>query len=97
MSNEVRNIYGAYEVSAALNRPSIPVRYGKQETAEGKKDMVAISSPAKDFQSVMQALSAVPDVRTEKVASIKAKIEAGTYNISTELVSEKMLAKFFMV
>lgn len=55
--------------------------------SESKKDQITISNEAK----VM--LDQISDqLRTEKVAKIKAQIESGTYQIDSKLVAEKMLS-----
>lgn len=45
-------------------------------------DKVEISSFGKDYQVAKAAVSAAPDVREDKIADIKARMSAGTYNVS---------------
>ena len=65
--------------------------YGAQEVAP-KKDELTISSQAKDFASVMKALRSVPDVREDKVAELSGPVESGTYKVSPEEITDKILA-----
>ncbi len=54
-------------------------------------DQLKISEEAMDFQYALQKLKDVEEVRTEKVATIKAQVQAGTYEISGDKIAEKML------
>jgi negative regulator of flagellin synthesis FlgM len=54
-------------------------------------EQIAISSKAKDIQKATEVANAAPDIRTEKVAQIKAKIEGGNYRVSSEQLAEKVL------
>lgn len=65
--------------------------YGAQEVAP-KKDELTISSQAKDFATVMNALRTVPDVREEKVAALSGAVESGTYSVSGKDITEKLMA-----
>ena len=55
------------------------------------EEKVSLSSAAKDVQQVKSAIETLPDVRTEKVAQLKDRIEEGTYNVSGEKIAEKMI------
>lgn len=57
-------------------------------------DEVQISSMGKDFQSVKTALSATPDIREDVTVPLKAKVEAGTYQVSAESFADKLLQKY---
>ncbi len=67
-----------------------------QATQKSKdiRDTVSFSSIGKDIQVAKQAVNAAPDVREDLVASLKAAIKNGTYNVSSEDFAEKMLAKY---
>ena len=43
------------------------------------------------YQTARTAVSAASDVREDKIADIKARMAAGTYNISSEAVADKIL------
>ncbi|MBR4667991.1 MAG: flagellar biosynthesis anti-sigma factor FlgM [Butyrivibrio sp.] len=58
------------------------------------RDTVSFSSIGKDIQVAKQAVNAAPDVREDRVASLKAAIKNGTYNVSSEDFAEKLLAKY---
>lgn len=57
-------------------------------------DQVQISSLGKDYQSVKQAVASSPDVREEITAPIKASIQSGTYNVSSQSFAEKVIEKY---
>ncbi|MTI46809.1 flagellar biosynthesis anti-sigma factor FlgM [Sporosalibacterium faouarense] len=57
-----------------------------------KKDELKLSTEAKDFQTAMKAVKKIPDIRQEKVTSIKRQVETGTYEIDSGKIVEKMLS-----
>jgi negative regulator of flagellin synthesis FlgM len=57
-------------------------------------DKVEISSEARDFQAILNAIKQTPDVREEKVNEIKKKIDSGTYNVSGKDVVEKLIREY---
>ena len=59
------------------------------------KDNLKISETAKYFQLAYKAAKDSPDIRTEKVENLKARIDSGTYNISAEEVAKKMIPGIF--
>ena len=55
-------------------------------------DKFEISDTAKTYQTARTAsVSKASDVREDKIADIKARMAAGTYNISSEAVADKIL------
>lgn len=65
--------------------------------ASGKvseKDEVHISNLGRDYQIARQAVAQSSDIREDKVARIKASMEAGTYQVSGQSFAEKLLAKY---
>lgn len=60
-------------------------------THAADRDKVEISSLGKDLQIAKQAVSEAPDVRMEKIADIKSRMEQGTYHVSAEMFADKML------
>lgn len=57
-------------------------------------DQLQISSIGKDIQSAKQAVAGASDIREEVTAPIKAKIQAGTYEVSAESFADKLMQKF---
>ena len=58
------------------------------------RDQVQISSTGKDYNVAKAAVSEAADIREDLVADIKARIKAGTYEVSTEDFAEKLLSQF---
>ena len=54
-------------------------------------DMLEISQTGKDYQVAKQIVSRTPDIREEKVNDIKARMEAGTYQVTIEDVADKLI------
>ncbi len=62
---------------------------GGGETASS--DRVEISDRAKAYQQLDRQIAALPEMRSEKVASLQQKIEAGTYHPKSEEIAEKLV------
>jgi len=54
-------------------------------------DTVEISNRSRELARARQAVDATPEVRAEKVAEIKKRIEDGTYTVSPHLLARKLL------
>lgn len=57
-------------------------------------DQLQISSIGKDIQTVKQALAGSSDIREEVTSSLRAQIQAGTYEVSTEKFADKLMQKY---
>ncbi len=76
-------IYGSAPMQNVYNA------YAKNKIAKTQKSVQAgspgfdinISNQGKDYQTAIEKLKQVPDVRTDKVSAIKKSIEDGTYTI----------------
>ncbi len=81
--NQITQIYNNSTVRPAANakRP-------------GFSDALEISGAGKDYQLAKQAVSAVPDVREDVVADIKARIAEGSYQIPSSVIADKLLADY---
>jgi len=81
--NQVQQIYQTPKVSKA-----------QQTGSASQTDKLQISSFGKEFHLAKAAVTAVPDIREEKVAPIRARIEDGSYNVDNNAFAEKLLNKF---
>jgi negative regulator of flagellin synthesis FlgM len=61
------------------------------QPAAAKGDRVNLSSQAQELQAAREAIHNMDDVDHEKVAKIKARIEAGTYTVDGEKTAGKMI------
>lgn len=59
-----------------------------------QSDKVEISSFGKEMHIARQAVRETSDIREDKVAELKAKIESGEYNVSAESFADKLIAKY---
>ncbi len=57
-------------------------------------DQVQISSIGKDIQGAKQAVANASDIREDVTAPIKAKVQAGTYQVSAESFADKLMQKY---
>ena len=57
-------------------------------------DKVEISQFGRDYQIAKQAVAEAPDIRADKVAEMKSKIESGEYSVSADELAEKLAAKY---
>ncbi|MPM47238.1 hypothetical protein SDC9_93946 [bioreactor metagenome] len=77
--------------------------YGDQKVAKNtkseksgpiqKRDEVILSTEAKEFGQLLQALKKMPDVREDKVNELAKRIDSGNYKIDSKDIAEKMVAR----
>ena len=58
------------------------------------RDEVQISSFGRDYQIAKQAVQEASDIRTDKVAELKAKVNDGSYHVDNGDFASKLLAKY---
>lgn len=58
------------------------------------KDEVQISQTGRDFQIAKQAVAQSTNVREDRVAQLKAKIESGEYQISADDFASKLMDRY---
>ena len=80
--NAISQLYQTNAVSGTKRINGVTSYNGKLE----------FSQTAKSYQTAKAAVNSAPDVRQDKIAEIKAKISAGSYNVSSEAVAEKLLS-----
>jgi negative regulator of flagellin synthesis FlgM len=64
---------------------------GPSQVQSGE-DTVSLSQIMERISTVSDFLDELPDVRAERVAQLKAKIEAGEYSVDSKEVAKKLLA-----
>lgn len=71
---------------------------GAQKAGQNKKagfrDQLQISSKGKDIQTAKQAVANAPDIREEVVAPLKARVAAGTYQVSSDDFANRLFEKY---
>ena len=84
--NQVAQVYGNQPVKKSYNQGTVG--------AASTMDQVSFSTVGKDMQVAKNALSEVPDVREEKIRTLKESIANGTYHVSAESFADKLLAAY---
>ena len=59
----------------------------------GTQDRVQISPQVRELRSSREAAAALPEIREDRVAVIRAQIEAGTYRVDAEKIADRMVAE----
>jgi len=54
-------------------------------------DSVSLSPQVRELQAAREALAGMPEIREEKVAAIRAQLEAGTYVVDGEKIAGRMI------
>ena len=100
--NQISQIYSA---SKPIKTSQIQQVYQTQKpqkttstakTTKSFADNLQISSIGKDIQTLKQAVANSPDIREDVTAPIKAKVNAGTYEVSGDDFASKLLEKYGM-
>ncbi len=86
---DISKITGVYDKQKNVNRVD------RTNMVASKKDVVSISTQAKDFQTVFRALKDIPDIRQGKVDELSARYESGNYDIDGNDVAEKVISSIF--
>lgn len=60
-----------------------------------RTDQVSLSAGAQSFARVMEAVQQQPDVRADRVASVRARIAGGTYGIDADLIAQRLRERGF--
>ncbi|NIA11667.1 MAG: flagellar biosynthesis anti-sigma factor FlgM [Nitrospiraceae bacterium] len=84
---EINN--GFIEQYKINNKPTPGPQKGIKEDAF--KEKVSLSSKSRDIELAKKAIEKSPDIRQEKVQTLKKQIKQGTYNVSGEKIAESML------
>ena len=79
-----------YNVAKVYNKQKAIENIGKTSSITPKKDVVSISSNAKDYQTVSKALKDVPDFRQNKIDEFADTYRSGGYDISGKEIVEKL-------
>lgn len=80
--NQVQQVYQSKKVNQTQ----------KAGTAS-HSDQVQISSFGKDIQTAKAALAGCPDVREERIDSIREQIRNGSYRVDNASFAEKLISK----
>lgn len=84
----------AYNQVAAIYKSSKPVRMDSAKKAAGFQDQLQISQAGRDYQIAKQAVANASDIREDKVAELKAKVDSGNYKVDVGDFASKLLEKY---
>lgn len=56
-------------------------------------DRVALSARARELTAARQAIRQMPEVDVQKVASVRAQLQEGTYKVDPQKIAAKMVAE----
>ncbi len=86
--NQIAQLYGVQKSYNTQNSSKV---------ASMGSDQLQISQMGYTHQVAKTAVSEASDVREDKVAKLKAQIQAGTYSVSPEDFANKLLGKYSAV
>jgi negative regulator of flagellin synthesis FlgM len=78
----------------SADSPNQLEKHRLSQTVEDKSsstDKVELSARSKEMQKIHEVLQKTPDIRAERVASLKKQIEEGTYDVKSEAIADKMI------
>lgn len=80
--NQVHQLYQSKKVSQTRETGSV-----------ARKDQLQFSNMGKEIRAAQAALAGTPDIREEKVAPIRSKIQSGTYQVDNMSFAQKLMQK----
>lgn len=89
INGDISKISGIYEQQKNTGR------VGSTGSVASKKDVLSISSHAKDFQTAYRALKDIADIRQGKVDELSRKYEAGNYDVDGKDIIDKVIKNKF--
>ena len=66
----------------------------KKEKTRSFSDKLQISNMGKDIQIAKQAVAGSPHVREDVMASIKERLDAGTYQVDTDEFVDRLFERY---
>lgn len=84
----------AYNQIASVYKSNGTVKTQKTAGVAGGKDQVQISQIGRDYQIAKQAVAEASDIREDKVAELRTKVQSGNYNVDSGDFASVLLAKY---
>ena len=84
----------AYNQIAKIYKTTKAGKVNGVSSAAALRDEVQISSLGRDYQIAKQAVQDSSDIRADKVAELKAKVDAGNYSVDNGDFASKLLQKY---
>ena len=86
----------AYNQVAQLYKTNKTTASRTAATSSMGRDEVQISSFGRDYQIAKKAVAEASDIREDKVAEMKTKLESNNYQVDTGDFASKLLEKYNM-
>lgn len=83
--------YERIKIQHEAERLDEAAKAAKKPTVQ--RDEVVVSEDARLMNAAMDAIRNTPDVRADKVARLKAMVEAGTYAVNGQDIAARMVAE----
>lgn len=83
-----------YNQIASVYKTNGTVKSQKTQGVNAGKDQVQISQIGRDYQIAKQAVAEASDIREDKVADLKAKIQSGSYDVDSGDFASVLLQKY---
>jgi negative regulator of flagellin synthesis FlgM len=87
-----KQIQSVLKVYSEQNSAAKKAKSEKTQSAKGQ-DQVILSTGVQEFGHVLQRAVAMSDVRPERVKELSKKIQAGTYQVDSKDVADKMIGR----
>lgn len=84
----------AYNQVAKLYKSSKTTKAEKSYGVAAGRDEVTISQTGHDYQIAKHAVAEASDIREDKVAQLKARVESGNYQVDSGDFAAKLLEKY---
>jgi len=83
-------------INSSLIQRNDSMRQKEIENKTGSHAKVDIPSAVRDFAKIKKAVDRAPDIdNSEKVARLKAQVQAGTYSVDYDKLADKILSSEF--
>jgi negative regulator of flagellin synthesis FlgM len=79
-------------INAAQTQPDVNETIEKK--TDGQDAIVNISQTSKEVRLAREIIGSTPDIREDKVAELKEKIEYGDYRVNNQAVADKLVDAF---
>jgi len=89
----INNTNNAGQIQAQARQTEQNIKRKAQPKSDEAK-VYTTSQAVSSYSTARKAINNTPDFREALVASISAKIEDGTYDVSSEALADKILSKF---
>jgi len=66
----------------------------EEKNPSGQDTIVNLSTASKEAQMANEVIASEPDVREDKVAELKERIESGNYTVDNKAVTDKIVTSF---